>query len=938
MLCCGTDVEKKTEIKIDIKRSADFNQSDGRSVKETDEENSIKKSKSKSKKKGKDKSKSKNKAKKMKPLTEENDDYDNANLGGKMIVMSSVDKFTVDGSDVKSLEETYDKTQKRIKGSKSKVKSSKPPKSGTEEVSEFKANNLASTNKKIEKPNYKENKVFSKVSQEGKGKGSGEEKKPHPNRNNINFNDEQANPTSANVLSSADDGADHKQDKVKKSKAGRSKSKKKKATEDQNDQANNTQERFYNNEYLVQEKGNIGSTKNKPDNDTNTENKEAGRKKSKKKKTEIEKDIKASKDKYMSPNVQGKDRISSDGQVPNFDMLREFKASMVDASSNEDASEVGKSKDKTDRSNNEKYEIFDGDVVINACHNVAQIGGIRKNNQLAQDSMMTGSKMNMTKTNYYQGIFNNFGGFGLDNAYNKLSKKKIDVDYDSNTTYGKPSNAGTINNRAGKSIDHTDSTSNYNTLNKKIEASPDKRNIYSTGFMDQQENRNNNQGYRERASNIEDSLNKDHSSGFNYSLKERNIPSLKNNNFSNSPLEPREPIPKNEGYAKDRSRDNREAAYDSTDNTFNQSRNAFHSSNHKSKNSYENQNLVDAEYHRNNRVRNQKRMDNMFEYKERESDNSMKYNTRNPDEEGKYRTHQSQTNYEGSSQTMNQGNHTFRNLGNSHTKQIRTKVATNPYSNKSSRRNSGQKYQAHQSSNYHKPKYSGNDKNNRGDNIRIDENLNFAQLLNNNTGYDNANSNKNTAPLTKPHYNTKSQPFLQGNSGGVGNIVNTTQSSTSQTNSNKKGIHLYNHNSQNVFPGSSSGVGPFPQQHMSKKAKDGRSCNLCEKFYKETILNNKQINLAKCGGCLNEINLDSLEYYMKKYHQDLVKEQKKKLEKVIDKNMFSTNIKEEAAYKKANWIETEKAKNDKIIKERMKVRSKMESTNKKVPEVKISLN
>lgn len=274
-----------------------------------------------------------------------------------------------------------------------------------------------------------------------------------------------------------------------------------------------------------------------------------------------------------------------------------------------------------------------------------------------------------------------------------------------------------------------------------------------------------------------------------------------------------------------------------------------------------------------------------------------------------------------------------------HTKQIRTKVA-----NTSSQIN-------HQHENIEnrsiikKPSLKQNKD-------LVETNTNFKQLL----GFkDEGNSNTNRVnerKLSKDKLHTKSQQLHQGNYNNfvgknefskpsdsyMNNQLNTTESSASN---NPKGLHLFNHNTQT----NPSQTGRFisnehthKQKSKSKpKNRDNKSCGLCEKFYKETIINNKQINLSKCGGCLNEINLESLEYYMKKYHAELIREQKKKLQKVIESNTFS--LKEEGVINQnAGWIETEKARNDKIIREKMKAKARSEHTTKsKVPQIKINL-
>lgn len=149
--------------------------------------------------------------------------------------------------------------------------------------------------------------------------------------------------------------------------------------------------------------------------------------------------------------------------------------------------------------------------------------------------------------------------------------------------------------------------------------------------------------------------------------------------------------------------------------------------------------------------------------------------------------------------------------------------------------------------------------------------------------------------------------FVIGSGGAIGGGITNSESERLQK---IKGVHLFNHNNNKYNEDFTN--------RLNKKRKDEGSCNLCEEIYRETIINNKQINLKKCGNCLNEINLKSLEFFMDKYHNELIAEQKKRLEKLLDKNQFE-NLKE-LTLKKNTWIESEKEKNDKIIKERMKAK------------------
>ena len=54
----------------------------------------------------------------------------------------------------------------------------------------------------------------------------------------------------------------------------------------------------------------------------------------------------------------------------------------------------------------------------------------------------------------------------------------------------------------------------------------------------------------------------------------------------------------------------------------------------------------------------------------------------------------------------------------------------------------------------------------------------------------------------------------------------------------------------------------FNQIHLNN---DQFSCNNCEIYYKNCIINNKPINIRQCSCCGNLINTKSLEFYLEKY-------------------------------------------------------------------------
>jgi len=61
------------------------------------------------------------------------------------------------------------------------------------------------------------------------------------------------------------------------------------------------------------------------------------------------------------------------------------------------------------------------------------------------------------------------------------------------------------------------------------------------------------------------------------------------------------------------------------------------------------------------------------------------------------------------------------------------------------------------------------------------------------------------------------------------------------------------------------------------ESKDKSSCPHCEEFYKMTIMNSLPLKILKCIYCNNLINAKSLEFYLSKYKDELVKRNLKKI-------------------------------------------------------------
>lgn len=122
--------------------------------------------------------------------------------------------------------------------------------------------------------------------------------------------------------------------------------------------------------------------------------------------------------------------------------------------------------------------------------------------------------------------------------------------------------------------------------------------------------------------------------------------------------------------------------------------------------------------------------------------------------------------------------------------------------------------------------------------------------------------------------------------------------------------------------------------------KDPFSCEYCEQIYRANIVNGIKIPMTKCVNCWNAINVQSLEFYMNKYHEELVAKQKQNLESLLESKIGSTKgrsekskhikeeiVKHEDAPNKVDqqhffnkeWMNTQKDKVQKDKQMRMKV-------------------
>ena len=61
----------------------------------------------------------------------------------------------------------------------------------------------------------------------------------------------------------------------------------------------------------------------------------------------------------------------------------------------------------------------------------------------------------------------------------------------------------------------------------------------------------------------------------------------------------------------------------------------------------------------------------------------------------------------------------------------------------------------------------------------------------------------------------------------------------------------------------------YPSYQMHSNPTKEKYCSYCEEIYKYTILNNTPLQKIKCVYCNNELNLESLDFFIKKYKKEL---------------------------------------------------------------------
>lgn len=89
--------------------------------------------------------------------------------------------------------------------------------------------------------------------------------------------------------------------------------------------------------------------------------------------------------------------------------------------------------------------------------------------------------------------------------------------------------------------------------------------------------------------------------------------------------------------------------------------------------------------------------------------------------------------------------------------------------------------------------------------------------------------------------------------------------------------------------------------------KDPFSCEYCEQIYRSNIVNGVKISMSKCVNCWNAINVQSLEFYMNKYHEELVEKQKQNLELMLASRIGKMKGKSEKSHQIKELLNTENA-------------------------------
>jgi hypothetical protein len=116
--------------------------------------------------------------------------------------------------------------------------------------------------------------------------------------------------------------------------------------------------------------------------------------------------------------------------------------------------------------------------------------------------------------------------------------------------------------------------------------------------------------------------------------------------------------------------------------------------------------------------------------------------------------------------------------------------------------------------------------------------------------------------------------LMQNNVGQPMNDINAYNNMMNQ-NMNQQFLH---HNNSNLMAMSINQPQPLPNPSFTpiqnQQNKPAYSCVYCEDIYKMTILNNLPLKSLKCLYCGNVTNESSLEFYMGKYKDELVKAKK----------------------------------------------------------------
>ena len=82
----------------------------------------------------------------------------------------------------------------------------------------------------------------------------------------------------------------------------------------------------------------------------------------------------------------------------------------------------------------------------------------------------------------------------------------------------------------------------------------------------------------------------------------------------------------------------------------------------------------------------------------------------------------------------------------------------------------------------------------------------------------------------------------------------------------------------------------YPVQSVQNKTSLEKYCSYCEEIYKYTILNNTPLKKIKCVYCNNELNIESLDFFIKKYKNELQAKYQTKLVPLSEKESPDTSL------------------------------------------------